>query len=88
MHEYEDGTKWWYKDGNLHRLDGPAFEGVDGSKAWFKNDGLHREDGPAVERPDGDKAWWLNGEDYSFDDWLEKLNISYEDKLFLQLKYG
>ena len=30
-----DGHKAWYADGELHRVDGPAIEGVDGYKAWY-----------------------------------------------------
>lgn len=42
-----DGTKRWYKYGNLHRLDGPALiqDGV--RKVWFINNKMHRIDGPA-----------------------------------------
>jgi len=57
-----DGTKEWYLNGNLHREDGPAYEGDDGTKTWWLNDELHREDGPAVEDCDGTKVWYLNGE--------------------------
>jgi hypothetical protein len=27
--------KYWYKDDELHRLDGPAIEFANGTKAWF-----------------------------------------------------
>ena len=30
-----DGTKYWHKEGNLHREDGPAIEYADGIKRWF-----------------------------------------------------
>jgi hypothetical protein len=33
----EDGTKYWYKHGKLHRADGPATEWVDGFKEWWYN---------------------------------------------------
>jgi hypothetical protein len=52
----------WYRNGQLHREDGPAIEWVDGSKEWWLNGKLHREDGPAIEYADGSKVWWLNGE--------------------------
>lgn len=32
--EYSNGTKAWYKNGELHREDGPAIEWPDGYKAW------------------------------------------------------
>ena len=46
--------------GQLHREDGPAYEGNEGSKSWYLNGLLHREDGPAVEGADGSKFWYLN----------------------------
>lgn len=30
-----EGTRYWYQDDELSRLDGPAIEYKDGSKAWF-----------------------------------------------------
>ena len=33
--EWKSGTKDWYKNGKLHRLDGPATILADGSKYWF-----------------------------------------------------
>ena len=59
---YEDGSKYWYLNGELHREDGPAIEYASGDKAWYLNGSPHREDGPAIERANGDKSWWLNGE--------------------------
>ena len=35
--EHPNGSKYWYKDGELHRLDGPAIENPDGAKRWFKD---------------------------------------------------
>jgi hypothetical protein len=58
----DDGTKSYYKDGQLHRRGGePAHEGADGSKAWWVNGVLHRVDGPAVIHADGTVEWWLEG---------------------------
>jgi hypothetical protein len=51
-----------YKDGNIHRDNGPAIEGINGDKFWYKNGELHREDGPAIEYAGGQKRWHLNGE--------------------------
>lgn len=60
---YADGEKSWWKDGNRHRLDGPAIEhSDDGSKEWFVDGKRHRLDGPAVEWFDGSKLWCLDGE--------------------------
>jgi hypothetical protein len=59
--EYPDGAKFWYKEGNLHREDGPAREFSGGKKEWYKEGILHREDGPAVEFLDGYKEWYKEG---------------------------
>lgn len=58
----EINTKRWYKDGKLHREDGPAVEYVDGERRWLKNGYLHREDGPAVECCNTIKYWCYNGQ--------------------------
>ena len=51
----DDGTKFWYLNGELHREDGPAMEFVSGNKFWCLNGKLHREDGPAMEFANGTK---------------------------------
>ncbi len=56
------GTKEWYKNGKLHREDGPACEYANGHKEWYLNGRTHREDGPAVEYANGDKSWYKNGQ--------------------------
>ena len=61
------GTKSWYLDGKLHRIDGPAIEDANGSKYWYLNGKLHRVDGPAVEYADGSKRWYLNGKLHRID---------------------
>lgn len=57
------GTKRYYLDGQLHRIDGPAVEYVDGYKEWRLNGFFHREDGPAVEYHDGHKVWFIHGKE-------------------------
>ena len=37
MKLYADGAKHWYRDGKLHREDGPAIEYADGGKEWYLN---------------------------------------------------
>ena len=59
--KYADGRKEWYKDGKLHRDDGPAIECADGSKHWYKDGKLHRDDGPAIEWANGSKEWYKDG---------------------------
>jgi hypothetical protein len=62
IEEWENGDKFWYKEGNLHRIDGPAIELSDGSKHWYKKNKLHRINGPAIELSDGAKFWYKEGE--------------------------
>jgi hypothetical protein len=69
---YDNGTKHWSLNGNLHREDGPAVERADGTKSWFLNGNLHREDGPAIELADGIKCWFLNDESYTEEEFLKK----------------
>ena len=68
-----NGHKIWYKNGKLHREDGPACEYTNGTKYWYKNGKLHREDGPAVEDADGKKFWYLNDIKYSEQEFNEKM---------------
>lgn len=42
-------------------------------KEWKLNGQRHRTDGPAIEWWDGDKEWWINHQEYSFEDYILKL---------------
>lgn len=55
------GTVKHFKNGKLHREDGPAFESKDGTRVWYLNGELHRDNEPAVEYPDGTKFWYKDG---------------------------
>lgn len=57
----DNGTRFWYFEGELHRQDGPAVEYSDGTKFWYRNGKRHREDGPAIEYSNGTKIWYLEG---------------------------
>ena len=62
------GTKQWRnKDGEFHRIGGPAYESHNGDKGWFTKGRFHRIDGPAVEYGNGNKAWWQNGKLHRID---------------------
>jgi hypothetical protein len=80
--EYKNYLYWRIeytnKNGEFHRLDGPAIESSDDYKKWFKNGLLHREDGPAVEY-DGRKQYWYNNE-------LINLSTDKEFKQYLKMK--
>jgi len=56
---YSDGSKRWFLNDLLHRLDGPAIEYPNGYKRWYIEGQLHREDGPAIDGADGIKFWFI-----------------------------
>jgi hypothetical protein len=86
---WANGTKSWYQHGSRHRDDGPAYEHADGAKAWYQHGKLHRDDGPAVEYANGeDNEWRLNNNILSFEEWLDQVDISDENKVMMKLKYG
>lgn len=67
---YADGTKWWYKNNQVHRDGGPAVVWGNGVEEWWQNGMRHRTDGPAQIYPNmpaitprlrGVKEWWLKG---------------------------
>ena len=65
--EWENGKKEWYKEGLLHREDGPAIEWESGTKEWYKEGLLHRVDGPACEYSNGTKYWYKEGKKHRED---------------------
>ena len=69
------GSKAWYLNGKLHRINGPAVKCAYGNKYWYLNGKLHREDGPAIENSNGDKSWYLNGKQVKEED-LINYNIT------------
>lgn len=60
-------TAYYNKDGQYHRIHGPAIIHKNGSGIWFKNGKRHRINGPAVEYADGWKEWWEDGTRLSSD---------------------
>ena len=58
---YNDGGVEYYKNGVLHREDGPALIKENGDKEWYFNGVLHRDDGPAIELHNGERSWFTNG---------------------------
>jgi len=65
------GTEYWYVEGLLHRLDGPAILYQSGVKYWYKHGEKHREDGPCEEHYDGYKIYCLNGIYYTEEEYYE-----------------
>jgi hypothetical protein len=62
-----NGNRYWYKNGDLHREDGPAVEWRNGSREWFKNGKTHRNNGPAIENDNGTSFWYKNGKFIPFE---------------------
>lgn len=53
----------WYKDGLIHREEGPAIEWSNGDKEWYQHGVPYRKNGPTVERANGNLYWHdKNGE--------------------------
>jgi hypothetical protein len=65
--EYSNELKQWYKEGKLHRIDGPAVEYSNGTKIWYKEGKRHRENGPAREHSNGGKEWYKEGKRHRID---------------------
>ena len=53
--------KWRNKQGEFHRLDGPAIEYTNETKEWWYQGLKHRLDGPAIECKSGTKLWYKYG---------------------------
>lgn len=58
---HPDGSKAWYRNGLLHREDGPAFICNDGKESWYRHGRLHREGGEPAVISNEEKGWWLFG---------------------------
>lgn len=55
-----NGIEYWYKDGLLHRDQGPAI--VYGNyKVWYKDGFIHRDDAPAITWNDKHEEWYRYG---------------------------
>jgi hypothetical protein len=72
------GSKYWQKDGQFHREDGPAIEHKNGDKHWWLNGERHREGGlPTIEFVSGMKFWhknnkWIRTEYFNSDGELHR----------------
>lgn len=64
MMESVNRNKFWFKNGEFHRIDGPSIEYLNGDKHWFLNGKRHRLNGPAKEWSGGIIQWWINGNRY------------------------
>ena len=66
-----DGDVHYYnRQGQLHRVYGPAIEHSDGYRVWYQDGLPHRIGGPAVEY-DGYCAWYINGKALTEAEWQQ-----------------
>lgn len=78
----------WFKNGEIHRTDGPAYINGNGYKEWWKHDKRHCEVGPAVFHKDGSCSWWLNNILITNENDISLCNGDPENIIYLKLKYG
>ena len=62
--------------GQKHRVHGPAVITPGGHQLWYQNGMLHRTDGPALIWTDGGCEWWLNDEEFTEEEWNERINTT------------
>lgn len=58
----KDGTEKWYKNGILHRSNGPAIIDKKGNKYYYYEGKRHRLNGPAIIKASGSTEWYIHGE--------------------------
>lgn len=54
------GNIRWYKNGIIHRNNGPALQWTEGTDCYYKDGFLHRENGPAIDGR-AISVWYING---------------------------
>jgi hypothetical protein len=59
-----------------------------GTKWTFLDGKYHREGGPAVEYPNGTKSWYLNGERFSFEDYIQELKLLGKEEAVINLLFN
>ena len=71
---HENGTQSWWRDGELHREDGPALVVPDtgafpsaAREEWYRHGKLHRADGPALTTAWGRQEWFVDGKLHRLD---------------------
>lgn len=84
------GYQMWHDgEGELHRIDGPAWIGPDGSQQWYLHGKRHREDGPSIIWADGHQEWWVNDKRMHNNKSFQKAaKLTDQDVTALILKYG
>lgn len=75
-----DGSKYWYKDGLLHNISGPAVVCPNGYESWYYNGKQHRIDGPAITWMNGETEYWLEDVKYSYGEYKFRIFTMYHQK--------
>jgi hypothetical protein len=80
---------WSIASVGFHRLDGPAIIYTDSGTEWWFNGHLHRTIGPTYIDSIRKQEWWINNTQY-YDNksYQDAANLSDEDMLMINLKYG
>lgn len=69
----------WYKNGFLHREDGPAIISYnskdDIEKFWCIDGRCSRLDGPAIIRGNGLEEWWIDGMEYTKEEYDKEILV-------------
>lgn len=56
-----DGSQYFYKHGQRHRIKGPAVSKINGTELWYYRGVRHRVGGPAIKYSSGTEEYWYNG---------------------------
>ena len=56
------GSRYYFKEGLLHRLERPAVAVSNGSKEYWENGKLHNLKEPAIQYVSGLREWFIEGE--------------------------
>lgn len=87
IHQYDDMTIY-YRFGNIHRDEGPAYyDHIVKQKIWYQYGKIHRVDGPALIQGDDEIFYW-HDTPMEFDTWIKWTTAPEEKKAELIIKYG
>ena len=76
-------AKIWYRNGIVHRDDGPAIERADRTQEWYAEGIRHCENGPALISADGERHWFIHGKELTepeFDEMRRRISDEIADE--------
>ena len=75
IHITKNREKFYYVKNYIHNEYGPAHFNIFRYKMYIINDKLHNELGPAaIIYSNGLKRYYLNDHEYSYNEWLKRIN--------------